>query len=228
MAPVAGTRGGRLYAFLMRIGCSGAARNGETGLKARRMGSGLRIMAAMAVAGSWASGGAGFAQEFWQDTHLLDVHAGSQRSAVARDLSRGGYELSGGEYVDFRDWYSPRIPDVTVLFLTQVAPDFGIIWGFGTGERGEKYSIDPALYLGFAAQYRPFDTAVFSISATYPLFGTMRERTCVADYGAIGGIQTVNCRLAAEPMPPEETLGYLVNLDGETDARISIGFTLVF
>lgn len=192
------------------------------------MGSGLRIMAAVAMVGAWASGGTGAAQEFWEDTHLLDVHAASRRSAAARDLSRGGYELSGGAYVDFRDWYSPRVPDVTILFLTEVTPDFGIIWGFGTGERGEKYRIDPALYLGFVAQYRPFENAVLSVSATYPLFGRMRERTCVADYGAIGGVQEVNCRLAADPMPPEETLGYLVDLDGETDARISIGFTLFF
>lgn len=192
------------------------------------MGGVFRIMAALAVSAVAMSGGAARGQGFWQDTYLLDVYAGSQRSAAARELSRGGYELSGGGYVDFRDWYSPGFPDVTLLFLRQVTTDFGIIWGLSTGESGEKYRIDPALHLGFVYQYVPFENAVISVKATWPLFGKMRERTCEADYGDIGGVQTVNCRLAADPMPPEETLGYLVNLDGETDARISVGFTYSF
>jgi hypothetical protein len=168
------------------------------------------------------------AQEFWADTFLLDVYAGSNRSSVARDLRRGGYELSGGEFIDFRDWYTPRVPDMTILFLKQLRPDFGIIWGVSTGEKGEKYRIEPALQLGFVYQYIPFENAVFSARVTYPFFGKMTENTCTADYGALGGIQTVNCRLAAEIIPPEETLDYLVNLRGETDARGSISFRFLF
>lgn len=169
------------------------------------------------------------AQSFWEDTFLLDVYAGSNRSDVARSLSLGGYELSGGEYIDFRDWYTPRLlPDMTILFLKQIRPDFGIIWGVSTGEKGEKYRIDPALQLGFVYQYIPIENAVFTAKVTYPLFGDMTEKTCTADYGALGGIQTVNCRLAAELIPPEETLDYLVDLRGETDARVSISFTLSF
>jgi hypothetical protein len=41
-------------------------------------------------------------------------------------------------------------------------------------------------------------------------------------------VQTVNCRLAADLIPPEETLGFLANIRGEADASIRIGFTFVF
>lgn len=175
-----------------------------------------------------AGSGSAWSQEFWADTFLLDAYMGSHRSSVANDLSKGGYELSGGEFIDFRDWYTPRFPDTTILFLKQVSPDFGLIWGVSTGEEGEKYRIEPALQVGFVYQYAPFENAVFSIKATYPLFGKMTEKTCTADYGDLGGIQTVNCRLAADIIPPEETLDYLVNLRGETDARISVSFTFLF
>ena len=168
------------------------------------------------------------AQDFWSDTFLLDAYTGSHRSDVARDLSNGGYELSGGTYVDFRDWYTPRIPDITILLLTQLSPQFGVIWGLSTGETAEKYDIAPAFQLGFAYLYTPFENATLSIRATYPFFGRMTEKTCTADYGDLGGIQTVNCRLAADIIPPEETLDYLVNLTAETDARISVGFTIRF
>jgi hypothetical protein len=169
-----------------------------------------------------------FAQEFWADTFLLDVYVGSHRSSVANSLSKGGYELSGGEFVDFHDWYTPVFPDTTILVLKQVSPDFGITWGVSTGEKGEKYQIHPALQIGFVYQYVPFENSTFSIKATYPFFGKMTEKTCVGYYENFGGDQVVNCRLAADIMPPEETLDYLIKLRGETDARISASFSFVF
>jgi hypothetical protein len=169
-----------------------------------------------------------YAQDFWENNFLVDIYSGSYRSSVADDLSIGGYELSGGEFVRLSDWYSPNFPDTTILFLKQVSPDFGIIWGLSTGETGEKYKIEPALQLGFLCQYIPFDTAVLSIKATYPFFGAMTEGTCTADYVELGGIQTVNCRLAADIIPPEETLDHLVNIGGDTDAKISVSFSLAF
>lgn len=168
------------------------------------------------------------AQELWADTFLLDVYIGSNRSSLARDLRNGGYELSGGDLIDFQDWYTPNFPDSTVLLLRQVSPDFGIIWGFSTGERGEKYKIAPALQLGFVYQFVPFENAVASISATYPFFGRMTEKTCRADYGALGGIQDVNCRLAASLIPPATSLEYLVKVRGEIDAKIGINFRFSF
>lgn len=168
------------------------------------------------------------AQEIWADTFLLDVYIGSHRSSLARDLSNGGYELSGGDLIDFQDWYTPNFPDSTVLLLRQVSPDFGIIWGFSTGERGKKYKISPALQLGFVYQFAPFENAVVSISATYPFFGKMTEKACIANYGSLGGIQNVNCRLAASLIPPVTSLDYLVKVRGEADAKVGINFRFSF
>jgi hypothetical protein len=127
-----------------------------------------------------------FGQDFWADTFLLDVYMGSNRTKIADALSKGGYELSSGEFVEFRDWYTPKSPDITLLLLKQVTPNFGIIWGVSKGEKGEKYRIYPALQLGFIYQYVPFEDAIFSIKATYPFFGNMVEKTCTADYGDLG------------------------------------------
>ncbi len=169
-----------------------------------------------------------FAQDFWSDTFLLDVYMGSYRASVASNLRRGGYELSGGNVVDFRDWYTPQVPDTTFLFLKQISPEFGVIWGISTGEKGKKYRIEPALQLGIVYQYIPFRNAVISVKATYPFFGKMTEQTCIADYGNLGGVQIVNCRLAADIIPPEETLDYLIKLEGKSDAKISVSFSFVF
>ena len=168
------------------------------------------------------------AQGLWEDTFFLDAYTGSERSRAAEGLRRGGYELSGGERVDFRDWYTPAFSDTTLLLLTQVTPDFGIIWGASTGESAEKYRIDPAVHLGFVFRYVPFDNAEIAMKATYPFFGRLRERSCEADYPNLGGVYTVNCRLAAGVLPPEETLQYLVDMRGEADAKVSISFTLRF
>ena len=168
------------------------------------------------------------AQDFWENNFLLDAHVGSNRSAAARELRIGGYELADGTYVDFGDWYTPQFSDLTMLFLKQVSPDFGIIWGLSSGENAPKYRIDPALQVGFVYQYQLSEGAIFSIKATYPLGGRLQEKTCVADYGEIGGVQKVNCRLAAGLLPPEETLGYLVKIAGETDAVITVNLTIRF
>jgi len=170
----------------------------------------------------------GYAQDFWESSYLLNLYRGSHRSSVAADLRMGGFDLSGGEYIAFRDWYTPALPDLTLLFLSQISDNFGMIWGVSSGERGPKYHIEPAIHLGFVYQYVPADNAVFAIKAVYPLFGRMHEKTCLADYGAIGGIQNVNCRLAADPMQPEDTLDYLIDLRGEVDATLGITFTLTF
>jgi len=55
------------------------------------------------------------------------------------------------------------------------------------------------------------DNSQLSLSVSVVLGGYLREKTCTADYGAIGGVQTVNCRLADSPLPPAETLIYLLD-----------------
>lgn len=146
---------------------------------------------------------------FLENTYLLNITERTRLSDIAAKLSNGGYELSNGNYVDFRKWYTSKWNDVEFHFMTQLHPDFGILWGFTTGEWGEKYRIYPGFRLGAIVQRRISTQASLSISVTR-LFGSgFKEKSCTADYGAIGGVQTVNCRLAASPLEPSQTLQYL-------------------
>ena len=151
------------------------------------------------------------AQEFLEDTHLVDIRAGEGLSNSIRQYRHGGYQLAHGDYVSFSDWYSSDWRDLHVTFMTQLSDELGLLWGFGTGEIGEKYKINPSLRLGFVWQNEVARNLRLSISATTVIGGKLREKPCTADYGAIGGVQRVNCRLAASFMAPAETLNYLVD-----------------
>jgi hypothetical protein len=104
------------------------------------------------------------ADDFVDQNFLIDIYQGSYRSSIATGVRAGGYELSDGEYVSFADWYTPAIPDITLLFLREVSNNFGIIWGLSTGEVGEKYRIDPALQLGFVLNYEIFENLSMSMN----------------------------------------------------------------
>lgn len=150
------------------------------------------------------------ANAFLENTYLLNVTHRYHLSEIAMKLGDGGYELANGAFVDFRRWYEPKWIDVEFHMLTQLSDDFGILWGFSTGEWGEKYKIDPAFKVGAIAQRRFSPWSSMSFSATYLFRGRFNEKSCVADYGDIGGVQAVNCRLAASVAEPSETLEYLV------------------
>lgn len=162
------------------------------------------------------------AQEVLGDTILAGIGI-SGNSNFVRAVSRGGTQLSNGSPVPFRPWYSSDMPDLRVTMLTPLRSDFGILWGFGTGERGKKYRIEPSLKLGFIASHRPSENSTLSLSVTAVVGGFLKERPCVANYGSIGGVQTVNCRLAASPMRPAETMDYL--FDDPPRDRIEIAVT---
>jgi hypothetical protein len=147
-------------------------------------------------------------------TSLVDIHQGSPLSDKARGLGDGGYELQGGSWVSFNQWYHANWVDMHVDLLTQITPDAGILWGFGTGEQGEKYRIAPSLKLGFLTQTHPNPNSTLSLSVTSTIGGALTEKPCVADYGDLGSY-SVNCRLAAGEAAPEETLKYLVNATPE-------------
>ncbi len=168
------------------------------------------------------------AQEVFQGTSLLSVTVGSSRSTAARALGRGGYELAGGDFVDFAPWYRSARPDVTVLFLRRMSKDVGLIWGLSTGERAPKYVIQPGIHVGVAFRHEISALGTFSLTAVLPMFGRLRERYCLADYGAIGGVQRVNCRLGADELSPEETLRYLLDLNGTEDARLTLRLSWQF
>nr|WP_111298430.1 hypothetical protein [Paracoccus saliphilus] len=168
-------------------------------------------------------------ETFVQNTDLLEVSLGSARSDQASDLRRGGYELADGSPISFDDWYRPRVKELNVLFLSEVAPNFGLIWGLSSGERGDKYRINPGLRVGFIVQRAVGDSATVSLQVATMLGGRLQEKPCQADFGPIaGGEVAVNCRLAATTLPPEETLNYLVRMSGADEARITLRYDLSF
>ena len=162
------------------------------------------------------------ADDLVHSTYLLGIHQGSGLSDAAEALGDGGYELSDGTWVSFKKWYDGGWKDLFVDLLTQLGDDYGVLWGVSTGERGEKYTIDPSLKLGIIVQAHPKPNSTLSLTVTSTLGGSLTELPCQADYGDIGGIQTVNCRLAASPLPPEDTLKYLVKADPN---RLSVRVT---
>ena len=151
------------------------------------------------------------AQSFAETTHLIDVRAGSDLTQKVRKISYGGYELSDGTPVSFSTWYTSNWTDLSLTWITEINRNFGVYWGLSTGESGPKYRIQPGLKIGFLLQSEITRSGTLSLSATTILAGMLTENTCIADYGAIGGVQTVNCRLAASTLPPAETLQHLFN-----------------
>ncbi|PLL11659.1 hypothetical protein C0V75_16760 [Tabrizicola sp. TH137] len=161
------------------------------------------------------------------ETHLLDVYLGSSRSDLVGSVRAGSYELADGEVIRFDEWYAPAIPDLTVLMLTELTDNLGLIWGASMGERGEKYRIEPAIHLGLTWQLRLSETAILSTSLHTLIGGDLRESSCSADYGTFG-VSEVNCRLAASLLPPEETLDYMLDMPGWKETRLSVRFQLLF
>lgn len=172
-------------------------------------------------------GGQSQAHGFWEKTFLLDVSVGSSRSDIARGLRRGGFELADGTPIYFTDWYTPAIPDFNLKYLTTVTPDFGLIWGVSTGEKAEKYQINPGLWLGFLYREQISRNSNLSLSAVTLIGGNFRERMCVGDWPEFGGRQQVNCRLAATPLPPQDTLKFLVRERGIRETRATLRYQIL-
>lgn len=162
------------------------------------------------------------------ETWLIGVSLGSDLSAIPNATRSDGYELSGGEPVRFDGWYRARTPDLRFDFLTELTPDLGLIWGVGTGERGEKYRIDPSIRIGLLHTTEVGRYGLLSLRVSTRIGGRLREGACMADYGEIGGVQRVNCRLAATPLAPEETLGYLWNKRPGDRLEASVQLTFRF
>ncbi len=149
--------------------------------------------------------------DFLESTYLIEINQGSSLSNMAFGFSNMGYESAYGDRIRLNKWYATQWVDTRLGFLTQLSSEFGLIWGFSTGERADKYKIDPSLKVGFLFSHQLSKQSSFSLSASTILGGRLQERACTADYGDVGGIQKVNCRLAASTMAPAETLNYLVN-----------------
>ncbi|ARU01152.1 hypothetical protein LOKVESSMR4R_01839 [Yoonia vestfoldensis] len=171
---------------------------------------------------------AAWGQGLWERTSLLDLRAGSVRSDLARDLSAGRYALEDGTMVDLFDWYRPRVTDLNILFLTELEPSFALIWGISTGETGQKYRIDPGLWLGVFYRAELAENQVLTFAARTLLGGAMQERPCVAFYTILDAFTQVNCRLAASTLPPQDTLQFLVNEPGSIETTFSLRYEIRF
>ena len=161
-------------------------------------------------------------------THLIEVTSGTELSKLAAAYRSTSYESSSGKLVTFDKWYSTRLADTRLTWMTQMTPEFGLIWGMSTGERGEKYAIAPSVKLGFVYQTKVSHSSTFSVRATSLVGGRIKEKPCSANYGDIGGVQQVNCRLAAANLQPAETLKYLVDTLPRNRNSIFVNYTTFF
>lgn len=161
-------------------------------------------------------------------TSLIEIRQGSDLSSRILGLRGQSFESAGGQRVEFSGWYGSNWTDMRATWMTQLSPNTGFIWGLGTGERGPKYSISPSVKLGFIHQARIDRRTVLTLRATTTLGGRLREKSCTADYGDIGGVQTVNCRLAASTLEPAETLRYLFNETSRGRHQLSVSFNHAF
>ncbi|WP_245472423.1 hypothetical protein [Rhizobium jaguaris] len=146
-----------------------------------------------------------------QETSLVGINRGSDLTTIARRLERGGYELTNGTWVPLSKMYHSNWVDMQFEMLTQLSDDFGLLWGASTGQRAEKVRIDPDVQLGFIVQKRPTPSTTLTFTANSILGGDLTEQPCTASY-RLGGVQKVNCRLAASELPVADTLKHLVKL----------------
>lgn len=191
---------------------------------ARECISGALGLCATVVLALWATS----ADAFIEQTHLLDLRAGTPLSKSVNAYQSRGYELSDGTFLVFGDWYRANWPDVHVQFLTTLRPNFAVIWGFGTGEKGGQYEIQPSLHLGVLVEKDLSRSETLSLSVHGTFGGNLSERPCIADYGAVGGTQVVNCRLAATTMRPVDTLNYLFDESPTDRLRIRLRYEFRF
>ncbi len=168
------------------------------------------------------------AKYFLANTYLIDIGQGSQLSQVMRASQTGGFETASGNWVSFKGWYSTNWTDSRLAMMTQLTPWLGLIWGASTGEFGEKYTIDPSVKVGLVVRHEFAKNSSLSFKATTTLGGSLREKSCIADYGEIGGQQKVNCRLAATPLAPTDTLQYLYNMKPLNSYFLSLQYSLSF
>jgi len=147
-----------------------------------------------------------------QKTHLIAIQQGSALSRTVASIRNEVYELDDGSPLYMKDKYKTSWQDLQLTFLTELNPQLGLIWGFGTGERGPKYKIEPSFVLGSTYLKKLDSSSFFNIRLTYRMGGRLKEKPCLTSRPRLGLINTPeNCRLTNSILPPEETLKYLLN-----------------
>ncbi len=160
--------------------------------------------------------------------HLIEITQGSVLSSQISAFRGLSFETATGRTIRFDDWYRTRWTDLRLSWLSEVNRHWGVIWGFSTGEHGQKYTIAPSLKLGLVHQQPLSQQSSLSWRAVTVLGGRLREKPCSADYGDIGGIQQVNCRLAATELTPEATLHELIDQGPPNRIEFTLKFTHLF
>lgn len=167
-------------------------------------------------------------QDVFESTSLYDLKQGSELSDNIYSFRNVYYESSLGDAINLKNFYKTNWTDLSLTWITKIDKNFGLIWGGSTGEYGEKYTIYPKFKFGFVFQTFLSKNSKLSLYATSYLGGMLKEKTCQADYGDIGGVQTVNCRLAGSTLQPAETLKYLLNKKPKYDQFISVSLNISF
>jgi len=162
-------------------------------------------------------------------TSILDLRRdGAQARELLRLTRTGGYDLAGGGYQSFSRWYAGRLNPVRADLVTQVTSGLGLLWGVSTGESGEKYTLQPGFRAGLVAVAPISRTTSMSFTARTTVGGRLREKPCTADYGEIGGVQQVNCRLAASDLAPQDTLAHLWDFAPPDQSQLTVRLTFRF
>ena len=167
------------------------------------------------------------AQSFFERMQLVSVETGGL-SSLARSYGNLSGGLSSGARYSYDRYYSSDYDDMRFTWLAPVTENFGVLWGFGTGESGDKYEIDPSLKIGFVMTEPITKNEWVSLSVSTVIGGYFKEDACTANYGAIGGVQRVNCRMADSILPPSETLRYLEDRPPEDQYFVALRYHLRF
>lgn len=170
-----------------------------------------------------------YGRGFVEDTYLIVAQQGTVMSKKVSDIRNQSIENAYGQKIKFEKWYKNKNSwvDSQFMWLTQIDKDSGILWGFTTGEKGEKYFIKPSVSIGLLQRFEINKNSSISFQASFQFGGRLKEKSCIADYGAVGGIQRVNCRLAATELEPKETLRYLFNEEPK-DHQFMVKYQLSF
>ena len=166
--------------------------------------------------------------DFVEKTFLVEITQGSELSNKMNFYTVGGFETANGNFVSYTPWYTNHWTDARITFMTQVTSSFGVIWGFSSGEQADKYKIYPNMKIGLAYFDQLSKDSTLSLKATTIIGGKLIEYPCLADYGDIGGVQQVNCRMAASQMPPSETLQYLFNDKPYNQTVVMLEYKILF
>lgn len=166
--------------------------------------------------------------DFFDNTFLVELKQGGVLTDKASAMGDTRYESQTGSLITLNHLYRSSWTDMHATFMTQLSPQFGIVWGVSTGERAKKYEIAPSFKLGAVFMQPVTKNSSLTFRGSYIFGGASKEKACTADYGDVGGIQAVNCRLAATPMEPSATLQYMVNERPRDWRMITVQFNMSF